>query len=48
MEGSTGIAYPFFDADLDILYMVGKGDRAIRYYELVDGALNHYRNDHTT
>jgi len=37
VDTSAGLLMPFFDADLNILYLAGKGDGNIRYYEVVDG-----------
>jgi len=39
VDSSSGILVPFFDADLSIIYMAGKGDGNIRYFELVDDQL---------
>lgn len=30
--------FPFFDADLGIVYLVGKGDGNVRLFELTDSA----------
>ncbi|XP_077400441.1 coronin-2A-like isoform X2 [Vanacampus margaritifer] len=34
LDGSAGVLFPFFDPDTDMLYLAGKGDGNIRYYEL--------------
>nr|XP_055206010.1 coronin-2A isoform X2 [Gorilla gorilla gorilla] len=34
LDGSSGVLFPFYDADTSILYVVGKGDGNIRYYEV--------------
>ncbi|XP_055973044.1 coronin-2A [Sorex fumeus] len=34
LDGSSGVLFPFFDEDTNMLYMVGKGDGNIRYYEV--------------
>ena len=34
LSGSLGMLFPVYDADTNMLYMVGKGDRNIRYYEI--------------
>ncbi|XP_008052198.2 coronin-2A [Carlito syrichta] len=34
LDGSSGVLFPFYDADTNMLYMVGKGDGNIRYYEV--------------
>jgi WD40 repeat protein len=36
IDTSAGLLMPFFDADLNILYLAGKGDGNIRYYEITD------------
>lgn len=45
MDSSSGVVTPYFDADTRMLYLAGKGDGNIRYYELVDEApYIHYLN----
>ncbi|KAI1887729.1 hypothetical protein AGOR_G00193360 [Albula goreensis] len=34
MDGSSGILFPFYDPDTHMLYVAGKGEGYIRYYEL--------------
>ncbi|XP_042127084.1 coronin-2A isoform X1 [Peromyscus maniculatus bairdii] len=34
LDGSSGVLFPFYDPDTSILYIVGKGDGNIRYYEV--------------
>ncbi|XP_077201602.1 coronin-2A isoform X2 [Paroedura picta] len=34
VDGSSGLLFPFYDADTHILYLLGKGDGNIRYYEI--------------
>jgi hypothetical protein len=36
IDTASGIIMPFFDNDTNMLYLAGKGDGNIRYYELVD------------
>jgi len=38
IDTSSGILMPFFDNDTSILFLAGKGDGNIRYYEVVDEA----------
>jgi len=38
VDSSSGILMPFFDRDTNILFLAGKGDGNIRYYEIVDEA----------
>ncbi|XP_015276156.1 PREDICTED: coronin-2A [Gekko japonicus] len=34
IDGSSGLLFPFYDADTHMLYVLGKGDGNIRYYEI--------------
>uniref|UniRef100_G3Q435 Coronin n=1 Tax=Gasterosteus aculeatus TaxID=69293 RepID=G3Q435_GASAC len=34
LDGSAGVLFPFYDPDTRMLYLAGKGDGNIRYYEL--------------
>nr|XP_061810824.1 coronin-2A-like [Nerophis lumbriciformis] len=34
LDGAAGVLFPFYDPDTDMLYLAGKGDGNIRYYEL--------------
>ncbi|XP_062456544.1 coronin-2A isoform X4 [Rhea pennata] len=34
LDGSSGILFPIYDSDTHMLYIVGKGDGNIRYYEI--------------
>jgi len=36
IDSGAGSMIPYFDADNSILYLVGKGDTSIRYYEVVN------------
>jgi len=36
IDTASGILMPFYDDDTNILYLAGKGDGNIRYYEVVD------------
>jgi len=38
IDTSAGILMPFYDNDTNILFLAGKGDGNIRYYEVVDEA----------
>ncbi|XP_014292543.1 coronin-2B isoform X2 [Halyomorpha halys] len=38
VDSSSGIIFPYFDYDTNILFLAGKGDGNIRYYEIVDSA----------
>jgi hypothetical protein len=48
MDSSAGLIMPFFDDDLNILYLAGKGDGNIRYYEIVgnDDKLIYYLSEY--
>ncbi|NXY10558.1 COR2A protein, partial [Pteruthius melanotis] len=34
LDGSSGLLFPFYDSDIHMLYLVGKGDGNIQYYEV--------------
>jgi len=36
IDQAAGVILPFFDPDTNLLYLAGKGDGNIRYYEIVD------------
>jgi coronin-1B/1C/6 len=36
IDQAAGVIMPFYDEDVNILYLAGKGDGNIRYYEIVD------------
>lgn len=38
IDSSSGVVFPFYDQDTNIVYLAGKGDGNIRYYEIVDEA----------
>jgi len=38
IDSSAGVIMPFFDHDTNMLFLAGKGDGNIRYYEIVDEA----------
>lgn len=38
IDSASGILMPFFDPDTNVLFLAGKGDGNIRYYEVVDDA----------
>lgn len=50
IDASSGLLIPFFDADTNVVYVAGKGDGNIRYFEVVDKApyvyfLSQYTSD---
>lgn len=36
IDQAAGVMMPFYDEDINVLYLAGKGDGNIRYYEIVD------------
>eukprot|EP00049_Salpingoeca_infusionum_P017191 m.352076 g.352076 ORF g.352076 m.352076 type:complete len:465 (-) comp16432_c0_seq1:247-1641(-) len=36
IDTSSGVLFPFFDEDTKMIYLAGKGDGNIRYFEIVD------------
>lgn len=38
IDSASGLLCPFFDKDTSVLFLAGKGDGNIRYYEIVDEA----------
>ncbi|GAM20835.1 hypothetical protein SAMD00019534_040100 [Acytostelium subglobosum LB1] len=49
IDSASGLLMPFFDADNSILYLAGKGDGNIRYYEMVSEApYFHYLSEFKT
>ncbi|XP_049627950.1 coronin-6 isoform X2 [Suncus etruscus] len=36
MDTSNGVLLPFYDSDSSIVYLCGKGDSSIRYFEITD------------
>jgi len=36
MDTSNGVLLPFYDPDTSIIYLCGKGDSSIRYFEITD------------
>jgi len=38
IDSSSGLLMPFYDNDTSVLFLAGKGDGNIRYYEIVDEA----------
>jgi len=38
VDSASGLLMPFFDRDTNVLFLAGKGDGNIRYYEIVDEA----------
>ncbi|KAM6902509.1 coronin-1C-A isoform 2-T2 [Xenentodon cancila] len=49
MDTSNGVLLPFYDPDTSIVYLCGKGDSSIRYFEITDEApFVHYLNTFST
>ncbi|TRY68766.1 hypothetical protein TCAL_11657 [Tigriopus californicus] len=38
IDSSSGVLYPFYDHDTKMVYVGGKGDGNVRYYEMIDEA----------
>lgn len=38
IDSSSGVVFPFYDNDTNIVYLAGKGDGNIRYYEVATEA----------
>ncbi|VEL29224.1 unnamed protein product [Protopolystoma xenopodis] len=36
MDTSNGVLFPFYDSDTNMIYLCGKGDSTIRYFEITD------------
>ncbi|XP_026497028.2 coronin-2B-like isoform X1 [Vanessa tameamea] len=36
IDSSSGVVFPYYDHDTNMVYLAGKGDGNIRYYEVVD------------
>ncbi|CAI4230754.1 unnamed protein product [Auanema sp. JU1783] len=49
LDTSNGVLFPLYDEDTGLVYLVGKGDCAIRYYEInQEYPFVHYINTYTT
>ncbi|XP_026105663.1 uncharacterized protein LOC113077515 isoform X1 [Carassius auratus] len=49
MDTSNGVLLPFYDPDTNVVYLCGKGDSSIRYFEITDEApFVHYLNTFIT
>ncbi|KAM9464264.1 uncharacterized protein ACWYII_009532 isoform 1-T1 [Salvelinus alpinus] len=49
MDTSNGVLLPFYDPDTNVVYLCGKGDSSIRYFEITDEApFVHYLSTFTT
>jgi len=45
LDTSTGVQFPLYDPDVNLVYLCGKGDSVIRYFEITDEApYVHYIN----
>merc|ERR1719318_2098417 len=47
MDSATGSLFPYYDPDLNLIYVAGKGDANIKFYELSGGSifyLNQYKS----
>lgn len=49
LDTSNGVLVPLYDYDTGLLYLVGKGDSAIRYYEVnIEAPFIHFINIYST
>ncbi|XP_035040100.2 uncharacterized protein LOC118125528 isoform X1 [Hippoglossus stenolepis] len=49
MDTSNGVLLPFYDPDTSVVYLCGKGDSSIRYFEITDEApFVHYLSTFST
>ncbi|XP_037339959.2 uncharacterized protein coro1cb isoform X2 [Pungitius pungitius] len=49
MDSSNGVLLPFYDPDTNVVYLCGKGDSSIRYFEITDEApFVHYLSTFST
>nr|XP_033778418.1 coronin-6 isoform X3 [Geotrypetes seraphini]XP_033778419.1 coronin-6 isoform X3 [Geotrypetes seraphini] len=49
MDTSNGVLLPFYDADSNIVYLCGKGDSSVRYFEITDEPpYVHYLNTYSS
>ncbi|KAI5625280.1 coronin-1C [Silurus asotus] len=49
MDTSNGVLLPFYDPDTNVVYLCGKGDSSIRYFEITEEApYVHYLSTFTT
>ncbi|XP_043940005.1 coronin-1B isoform X2 [Protopterus annectens] len=49
LDSSNGVLLPFFDADTGVVYVCGKGDSTIRYFEITDESPSiHFLNMYTS
>jgi len=42
IDNSAGMLMPFYDEDTQVMYLAGKGDGSIKYYEMIDEAPYYY------
>lgn len=47
LDQGSGVMLPTFDNDLKVLYICGKGDSGIKYFEFQDGGL-HFLNTYSS
>lgn len=49
LDNSNGLLFPFYDEDTNMIYLCGKGDSAIRYFEYTpESPYIHYLNTHSS
>uniref|UniRef100_A0A8C0AD08 Coronin 1B n=1 Tax=Bos mutus grunniens TaxID=30521 RepID=A0A8C0AD08_BOSMU len=48
LDSSNGALLPFYDPDTNVVYVCGKGDSSIRYFEITDDPHIHFLNTFTS
>eukprot|EP00026_Physarum_polycephalum_P002001 Phypoly_transcript_02005.p1 GENE.Phypoly_transcript_02005~~Phypoly_transcript_02005.p1 ORF type:complete len:941 (-),score=244.83 Phypoly_transcript_02005:204-2969(-) len=49
LDQLAGVITPFYDEDIGVVYLAGRGDASIKMYEIVDEApFAHYLNEHSS
>jgi len=48
IDNASGVLYPTFDADTNMLYVPGKGEGNIKYYDCSNGAIAYMNNYSST
>lgn len=48
MDNASGIVYPYFDLDTNMLYCPGKGEGNIKYFDVSNGAITYFNNYSST
>eukprot|EP00825_Cyclidium_porcatum_P030518 TRINITY_DN3232_c0_g2_i2.p1 TRINITY_DN3232_c0_g2~~TRINITY_DN3232_c0_g2_i2.p1 ORF type:complete len:502 (-),score=85.41 TRINITY_DN3232_c0_g2_i2:712-2217(-) len=46
IDNQSGILFPFYDPDLQIMYLAAKGESSIKYYEFINNQYVNFQNDY--